>query len=317
MYFLLLLSLVLFNSDEKILEQGESFVPISDMDAYVYLLLPEKRSGFINDKHQMEKNLITMMNINIVDNYIKTNDLENHKVFNDVEELINQKSVDLDDDFYIKMGLDKQTAYDSVRNFLIKKERFVRMSKFIENQMLNGGIDNYLNEYFIINKKDYIKPENRDISLIKLDVSKYETLQAKKILEDLLKNDDFNYFSEAADKYSNDESVQLNHGHLKKFQQERFSYPFADYVFTYESEGVVPRIFKYDGHLYLIRINEIIEEQIPVFADYKEKLKTKLLPDLVDEKLQRIIDSQAKFKIKVNEEVAAHVFERYNALIED
>ncbi|MCB1581957.1 MAG: peptidylprolyl isomerase [Xanthomonadales bacterium] len=299
------------------MEQGDSFVPISDMDAYVYLLPPEKRYGFITDKNQMEKNLITMLNINIVNDFITENDLENHVIFSNIEEVVNDMTNDLDEEFYQKLGLDEKTAYQNVKNFIVKKEKFIRMSELLKDQLLHDGIDTYLNEYFILHKAEYIKPEKRDISLIKINSEQNDASLVKNILNDLLMHDDKSYFSEVALKFSNDESVQLNQGHLKEFQKGGFSYPFAEPVFAYESIGVIPKIFKYDGNYYIVRINNIINQVAPEFADVKEKLTEKLLPEIIQERVQRVIDSKAKFKLEVNHEVATHVFERYQVLFED
>jgi hypothetical protein len=315
MSYLFILTTLVLSTSEKILEQGDAFVPISDLDAYVYLLEPVKRPGFINDKRQIEKNLITMLNINIVNDYIESNDLKTHIAFSNIDETVNDMAVNLDDEFYLKLGIDKDTAHNNVKKFIVKKERFVRMSDLIKNQLLDGAIDGYLNEYFIINKSRFIKPEKRDISIIQLDIKKYDSEKTKNILNDLLKNDDFEYFSQIAADKSSDSSVQLNQGHLKEFRKNSFSYPFADTVFNQKSTGVIPRIFKYNDHYYIVRINQIREEVQPKYEDYKEQLTKELLPELVEKKLQRIIDSQAKFKIKLNDEVAAHIFERYKVLL--
>lgn len=316
-YLYLLLTTSLSNTNDKILEQGDVFVPISDMDAYVYLLPPDKRAGFVNDKQQMEKNLITMLNINIVDDYIKTNGLETHDAFNKINDIVNGMEVNLDDEFYMKLGLDKNSAYDHVKDFIIKKERFIRMSDLIKtNLTTNGVIDNYLKEYFVINKDKFTIPEKRDISLIELNESQHNASEVKNLLNDLLNNDDFDYFSQIADEFSNDETVKYNHGHLKEYQHRSFSYPFADTVFSFDKTGVLPRIFKFKNAYYLVRINKITPELEPKFEEHKEQLSDELLPEIVQEKLQRIIDSKAKFKIKVNEELAAHMFERYKVLLE-
>lgn len=317
MKLILLLLILNINPTTKVLEQGNTFVPLSDLDAYVYMLAPNKRAGFINDKIQIEKNLITILNLNIVKNYIQNTGLINHEVFNNVDDIVKEMPVDLDDEFYIKLGLEKNEAHEIVRDFIVKKEMFSRMSAYIKHELLNGSIENYLKEYFVLNKKHFLKEEKRDLSLIELNSSSYEIDVVKNILTELLQNDNFDNFSDMAVKYSIDESIDLNKGHLKFFRQSDFKYPFSQSVFEQNSIGVIPQIFKFESNYYLIRINEITPEVIPKFEEHRESIINKVLPDLVDTKLQNIINTQATNKVKVNPEIMAHVFERYKVLIEE
>lgn len=312
----LLLALNLAPS-KKVVEQGNSFVPLSDLDAYVYMLAPNKRAGFISDKAQIEKNLITMLNINIVNHYIKTNGLINHKAFHDVEDVVNKLPVDLDDEFYLKLDLEKSVAHKNVKEFIIKKEMFSRMSDYIKDDFLKGSIDKYVKEYFLLNQESFHTPEKRDISLIEFDSDVYNLENVKDILTAQLGSDEFEMFSEKAIKYSSDKSVQLNRGHLKAFREDDFKYPFTKSVFKQKTTGVIPNIFKFNQNYFIVRINKIIPDVQPKFEDHKVEIIKRILPELVDSKLQNIINTQAKNKIIVNPEVLAHVFERYKVLIEE
>lgn len=317
-YIIYIFLLSLFSPKDKIMEQGSSSVTIADIDSYVYLLEPAQRAGFINDKDQIEKNLITMLNINIVNNYIESNGISNDLAFLNIEETVKNLEVDLDDEFYLKLGLDKGISYENVKDFIVKKERFIRMSDVIKNQLLNGALNDYIKEYFIVNKSRFLKPESRKISLMKFKTDVYKLDEIKSTLNGLLEDDSLESLHHIIEtNLSKKDKVQFNHITSKEFIKSDFTFPFVKQVFDIQSIGVIPKIFKFEGYFYITRIDEIIKEKAPKFEDYKDELTDELLPEIVQAKLQRIINSQAKHKININEEVVAHVFERYKVLLED
>jgi hypothetical protein len=311
----LLLSL-LFSPSDSLLKQGESVVPLADLDSYVYLLPPEKRTGFINDKIQIEKNIITLLNINIVYDYIIKSDIESHELFSNIEDVINNKEIDLDDEFYLKLGIEKQVAYENVKHFIKKQEYYARMLKYLEYELMNGAINDLAKEYFLINSQKWSIAEKRDLSIIQINQEKLNQPEVEQILLNLLKDPTKEQFETIALEYSDDPTVKMNKGHLSKFRSKDLNYPFVDKIFSAEA-GVIPTIFKYDGKYLLIRVNEIVAAKEAKYEDHEEKIKLTLIDGMVSTQFQNIINTQANSKLEINPEVMTHVFERYKILAED
>jgi parvulin-like peptidyl-prolyl isomerase len=316
MFLISILYLLVMSPDVTIVKQNDTSVPLGDLDSYVYMLPPEKRSGFINDKRQIEKNIITLTNINIVYDHILNTDLKNDINFKVVEELVENKTLELDDEFYLKLGLDKQVAHDNVKQYLIKKEYYARLIKHIETELNKGKIDQLVNEYFLINFDKWVVPEKRDLSIIQIDAEDQSPLNIKNILTELIKDPSTENFEKFALEYSDDPTVKSNKGHLSTFRQRDLNYPFKDKIFEAKI-GIIPRVFKYEGRYYLVRVNNIIEKINPKLEDHKESIKNQIIKGAVETKFQNIINAQAMHKMNVSPEVMAHVFERYKVLIED
>ncbi|MCX7552644.1 peptidylprolyl isomerase [Marinicella sp. S1101] len=314
--FWLILSL---QPEQTILEQGSSSVPVSDLDAYVLSLSPESRPGFINDKMQIEKNIITMLNLNIVHDYINEQGLDTHEGFNKIPDLVNQTVDEMADDydeaFFVKLGLDKSDTLEKLKAFIIKKEYFARMPTYLQSELEKGAIDQLVSEYFMLNLKEWTVPEKRDLSLIKINEQKFTVEELKAILIDLISNDSFDYFSDIAPEISDDDSVKYNQGHLKEFRAVDLDFPFTDEIFEANINSTIPKLFKHEGYFYLIRVNAKIDEVKPKLEDYSDQIKADLLPQIVEKKLQNIINTQAKNKVNMDPEVMAQVFERYNPLL--
>jgi len=312
---IILLLLTLLQQDDFLLKQGVTSVGLGDLDAYVYLLPPEKRAGFVVDENQIEKNLITILNMNIVYDHVINSELNDLPTFNKVAKLVADKVIDLDDEFYMKLGLEQKQAESSVRSFIEKKEYYARMLEYLKTDLLEGRVDQLAKEYFLVNKSQWLVPEKRELSVILINKDSEYYSEVENIMNELIENPSIENFESYALKYSAHPSVKKNKGNLSYFTKKSFNMPFVDHVFS-APQGVVSSIYKYKKDYYLVRVNDIIPQKQADYAEHENKIKQQLTEELVDKKFQNIINTQANNKIEINSELMAHVFERYKVFIE-
>ncbi len=316
MKLLILLLLSLLDQDNVLVEQGGLNVELSDLDAYVYLLPADKRYEFSNDEQQIEKNIITILNMNIVYDYVKNSELQNKPMFNQITQLINETPIEPDAYFHEKLALEDGAMHEHVKGFILKKEYYRRLLEYIKNEFSEGKLDQLAKESFLVNSKSWKKPEERELSMIQIDPDSEHYDDSKELLLSLLSDQSYEKFVQSALEYSDDPSVQINKGNLATYRRDNFKMPFVDQVFSAPT-GVIPSLFKHNNSFYIVRVNEIIAGEEPVFEDYEDEIKAKLLDELVDQKFQSIINTKATNKIDVNAELMAHVFERYKVFKED
>ena len=313
---LLILLVALLSQNESLIKQGETTVKLDDLDSYVYLLEPSKRAGFVSDKGMIEKNLITMLNMNIVYDYVIDNELHKESIFENVVDLVEEKDLVLDDDFYIRLGLDQEAAHSNVRQFIVKQEYYARLLEYLKLELMAGKVNSLAKEYFLVNSSQWVIPEKRSLSIIQVNHGSEYYSDINDIYKQVAQDTDIANFEQLALKYSDDPTVELNKGNLSYFKKSDLKLPFVEEIFKAEP-GIIPSIFQYKKNYYIVRVNEIKPEVKPVYADYEEQIKLQLVGELVDVQFQNIINTQAASKIEVNPELMAHVFERYKVFTEE
>jgi hypothetical protein len=306
------LMMTLFNQSHYLVKQGDVEVSLSDLDAYVYLLGEGRRGGFSYQRDQIEKNIYTLLNINIVYQYVLNSDL---KELPHYQEILNTpESADdfADDGFFEKLNLDKAEAVSGIDEYQKKIAVYKATLQHLKDNIDNDQIETLAKEKFAINQARYALPEKRDISAIVLKVG--DEAAALDMLK-MAQGKDRDQFHELAAEHSVDPSKATNSGNWGEYRKERFTFPFVNQVFS-ASEGVVPQIFQDKMFYYIFRVNEIQEARQQTFDEVKEELVENLKGDTVVRQFQNIINTQAVNKMEVNPELVTHVFERYKVFTE-
>jgi parvulin-like peptidyl-prolyl isomerase len=307
MKLITLLLTTLFNQDAFLVKQGDVEVPLSDLDAYVYLLPESKRGGFADQQAQIEQNIYTILNINIVYHYINQSDLKNLEVFKEVINNVEQEQFDADDEFVSRLNLKEDELIKNVRNYKLKVEFYRSMLQHLNETVDESAVMKLAREQYLIKKSDYIIPEKRDVSVIVL--AEDQASLAQDIIESV-NSQSAEVFHQLAVEHSMDPSTELNQGNWGEFRQMHFNHSFAEQVFN-APLGVIPTVFRENGQQYIVRVNEIKPEVIQSFDEVKDQLFKQLKGRAVVRQFQNIINTQAINELQVNPEVVAHVFERY------
>ncbi len=313
MKLLILLISSLFNQDAYLVKQGGIEVPLSDLDAYVYLLKKDKRGGFAVQQQQIEKNVFTLLNINIVYQHILNSDLKDLDRFKDVIKTVNEDEWIPETVFLEMLDLESKTMEQSVRSYVIKREYYKTLLAYLEETTTEEMLKNSIKEYFMVNKAKFIKPAKRDLSVIMLD--EVDTNDSDAILNEL-KSSDQASFQIKASEISTDPSKSINEGHWGEFRENQFNYAFKEKVFN-APLGVIPEVLTDKGTRYIIRVNKIVPSEPGKLADAKTEIYQQLKKKAVKRKFQSIINAKVQHEIEVNPELIAHIFERYKVFIEE
>ena len=305
----------LLSQDDVLVEQGEVAVSLSDLDAYVHNLRPESRFGFVEDKGQVEKNILTLLNINFIHQYLQDKKLIDKKEFATALEAVESAGIAVDSQYADKLGLNESEFLVVLKSYALKSELFSRLNIYFQQEMLKGIIQSLAHDQFILEKSKYRQNEKRRLSVIQLSKENHNQAYAIDVLNQVIDGEDFN---ELAVKVSDDPSVLLNMGDWSFYSQDQFKYIFSTDVFSVKDLGVIPSVFETKEDYYLISVEEIIPPKDADFEDHKQRIVDELLPGLAKRKMQNIINEySSKGDIKVNGDTISEVYQRYLVFEED
>jgi hypothetical protein len=249
--------------------------------------------------------------MNIVYRYLMDSELKDTEPFSQIPAQVAAVELTIDDEFFEKLGLQKDATLASIKQFMIKKEYFRAMLQHVKDSVTPESMADLISEYYLVNKAKYVAPESRDLSVI----SVADKEQAK-ALQSQLKGQDLAQFHAMAKTHSTDPSVELNEGNWGEFRESDFRYHFVNHVFN-APVGVMDEVYFHNGEYLVVRVNAINEAQPMSYEQAKDQIFRELKDNTIKRKIQSIINTQARFEIEINPESTAHVFERYKVFIEE
>lgn len=308
--FIAFIFTLMLSQNDVLVQQSGVSVPLSDVDSYFHEIPPDIRTQLSYDPLQLEQDIIGMLNMNIIYDHIQSQGLVEQSPFKNVIQQIKSKPLDMDASVYKSLGVSADEFEKNYRHYLIKKALYSTLQDYLLQQIDEKKATRLAHDRFLVNQKQYRKPQKRDIGMIKLSMDKYSQDDVLALVKDLLKEDTAERFSDLAGDVSTDKTVEYNAGQLGQFHQAGFRYPFAETVFTAD-KGVVPAVFQQDDAWYIVRVNDIIAGQPGKFADHQDDLVARIKNEMMERQFQYIIDQYAKNSIEVNKELVADVFRRY------
>lgn len=305
--------LMLLNQDTTLIEQHHASVPVYDVDSYVYELPQVERLKISDDKKRLSADIVTMLNVNIVNHYLSNNHLLDDEYFQEVVESNQTMTIELDESFADKLGIDNDVFKKNFRKYLLKKALYQRLKSYLLMQIDDAKVEKFAHDRFSITKNKLKTPEKRDIGMIKLSQEQYDQAKVLDIVKSLRSDDSIEAFKDSAIKFSQDTTVKYNDGQLGQFHQEGFRYPFANTVFSAEV-GTVPAVFEKDGYWYIVRVNKIIDAKPAQFEDHKTDMVANIKEEMMERQFQSIIDEYAQHEVKINQEKFDDIFSRYEVI---
>jgi len=302
--------MLLLGQGDVLIEQHGAEVPVGDVDSYIHDLPNDIRRNISFDKFQLEKDILGMLNMNIVYQYLHDSKLIEDPYFQDVIEQTKNKELDVDDVFLQKLDLSADNFSQSYQHYLTKKALYSALKDYILNDIDRNKAEKLAHDRYKINQSDYLKPEQRGIGMIQLSQENYTQEQVLKIIKDLMAHDSPTFFSEQAKALSEDSTVTMNSGQLGLFKQSGFRYPFATDVFQ-SNKGLVPAVFEKDNNWYIVRVNKIIPSQPTPFEDLKDDMIDDIMTKSMRRQFQSVISQYAQYQVEVNKELVDGIFSRY------
>lgn len=307
---LVVLFMLLLGQGDVLIEQHGAQVPVGDVDSYIHDLPEDVRKSISYDKFQLEKDILGMLNMNIIYQYLQDSGLINDPYFQNVAQQISETDKDIDPSFVNKMSLDMSDFEATYRHYLTKKALYSALKKYIMQDIDRQQAEKLAYDRYRTAKNDYVKPEQRDIAMIQLSQEKYSQEDVLSMVKELMADDSIDSFSEKAKKLSEDHTVNMNAGQLGLFKQSGFRYPFAEEVFQ-SGNGLVPAVFEKDDNWFIVRVNKIIPAQRIPFDEVKQKMVDEIVEQSMRRRFQSIINEYAQYEVEVNKELVDDIFSRY------
>ncbi|KAA3645973.1 MAG: hypothetical protein DWP95_03775 [Proteobacteria bacterium] len=305
----LLLSIML-NQNDVLVQQSGASVPLSDVDSYFNEIPPDVRSDLSFDNMQLESNIIGMLNMNIIYDYIHNQGLINQSPFSEVVDNVLKQPVIIDETVYKRLQVPEDQFKANYLKYLTKKALYSTLQDHLYQNIDEAKAVRLAQDRFLVFKNQYRIPEKRDIAMIKLSMADYNQSEVLSLVKQLMADDSQQHFRELANKVSTDQTVKYNDGQLGQFHQAGFRYPFAEEVFAADM-GVVPAVYKKDQSWYIVRVNDIIPSQEAEFSAHKDELVAKIKTEMMERQFQSIINEYAQHEIKINKELVDDIFSRY------
>ena len=315
MKLIFLLLTGLFNQDTFLVKQDDVFVDLSELDAFVFSMSDKERIQFSDNKQHIENTILTLLNINIVYQYITNSELDDLELFQQIKNQDFQvKSDDSVSKFSNALSLTSEQVTESYKTYKIENEYYRTLLSYINSQADEKLIP-LAKEHYLINKKDYVIAEKRDLSVIVLNNDAAAQISHISLMNEL-KETTIENFHHKATELSVDLSKDSNQGNWGDYRKSDFNYAFKETVFA-ANVGVIPQLFEEGNKAYIVRVNCIKPEKVLVFDEVKEKIIYKLKGKTVNQEFQNIINQKGNYKVEVNAELVAHVFERYKVFNEE
>ena len=153
-----------------------------------------------------------------------------------------------------------QGVYDSPRmQALIEKavgDTVLReMYRLYKEQQPPVDLEALARDYYKANLANYLRPEKVNAAHILIDTKSRTEEEAKalaeKIRQEALNGKDF---AQLADEYSDDQSVETNHGQLGFFDKSRMVEPFAEAAFALKETGDISPVVETKFGFHIIKL---------------------------------------------------------------
>ncbi|TDR20811.1 peptidylprolyl isomerase [Marinicella litoralis] len=295
--------------DGFLLKQDTTTIELSEVDAFVHSIPSEFREGYIAKASQFEKDIYTVLNVNLVFDYLEKSDLltqvaaDQSIVENDFKDKIDQNFID-------KLGYTVDEFNQILKAFDRKKQYVVGFQHYIYNQIDDAAADELAEEYYKVNRVKYIKPKSMDLSQISFSKEKFSKEKVTEILN-YIGTDSKERFTEMAVAHSSDPSVKSNKGELGTYKENLYKGHVGKEIFMIDELGMHSHILQDKENYYLVYINGINPQDTIPFDDVKVELRDSIKQNMADKKFNNIMSSISNKEIEVNIEQLATITERY------
>ena len=305
---------------EVIAKQGDAEITVQMFDAFAYSLPNDILVDYFVDRDRLETTLVNFLNIELINLYVTKNDIDKTEVFGQVKKDLEEDYSDknLDKKFIDTLGYDAEEFKKLLFDFELKKEYYKKLQYELVHEKSDADFEELAYEQYITRKKQFIKPEKRNISHIFLDFRDKDKRtifeKAEKVLQKVI--DDSSLFEQLVKEYSDDPTAESNQGNLGEFTKRQLESSISGAIFLQEKPGIIPKLLENPQGYFIVRLNEITPaEQIP-FEDAKSDMIASIKSNVGQKKFQNILTKQSQSKIDINAAVIEKIVKRYDVFIE-
>ncbi len=292
-----------------LLKQDNTEITVAEIDAFVHGIPTEYRSSYVAKSSQFEKDLYTVLNINLVYDYLKNEGLLN-AVKQDQKVTESDFTGDLDLQFIEKLGYDRDQFNEILIQFDMKKQYVKGFQYYILNNVNLKDAEELAVEYYQANSEKYSLPKRMDLSRITLSKSRYHFNEVLK-LKDEINVKDKAYFSEVAIQNSTERLVITNGGELGLVTQDALRRKIGLLLFESDQIGFHNYIFEDSRNYYLYYINDIVQAEKLSYDVIKSDLVKSIKQNIADSEFAEVMTKITDKKIDINIEEFSTIQSRY------
>jgi|GEM_PF-5389180 len=296
-----------FNS--YLLKQDNTIISVEEVDAFVHGISSEHREAYVAKSSQFEKDVYTVLNINLVYDYLNENNLLD--VIKQDQKVVENDFLDqIDKDFIYNLGYEPEKFNEILKDFDLKKQYVKGYQYYLFNHINLKDAEELAYEYYLANSEMYSKPKRMDLSRITLSKSRYHFNEVLKLKEEISLEDKA-YFSDMAIQYSTERLVITNGGELGLIPKEALSKKIGRLLFKSTEKGFKNHIFEDSKNFYLYYINDIVKSELMSFESIKPDLIKSIKQNMADNEFAEVMARITEKKIDINIEEFSSIQSRY------
>ncbi|WP_395374397.1 peptidylprolyl isomerase [Marinicella sp. W31] len=306
---------------DVIAKQGDAEVNIKMFDAFAYSLPNDILVDYFVDRDRLETTVINFLNIELINQYIVKSGIAESEVFQNVKQELEEKYKDktIDSKFTTTLGYESEVFKQLLFDFDLKKEFYKKLQYELVHEKEDSAFEELAYEQYITKKKQFVKPEKRNISHIFLDFRDKDKRmvfeKAEKVLAQVVA--DNTLFEQLVEEYSDDPTAESNQGNLGEFTKRQLESSISGPIFAQEKNGIIPRLLENSQGYFIVRLNEVIPSKQISFEETKSDMIESIKSNTGQKKFQNILTEQSKSKIDINAANIEKVVRRYDVFLEN
>lgn len=295
------------------IEKSNIVVKVSDVDVLVYGVPTTALHKLLETPSQLEKNIISMLNIKTVNQYLKDEKLLQQEPFKSIkiERQFDDERISL---FVKRFGYDESVFKKHLEDFEYQKQYFKTLADYFRGQISNQDLEDLAFEHYLVNKSKYLQPERRELMVVQLDKASHSKSQANDVLNQLKQDLSESFFEKTAAEHSADEASKLTGGRFGAVAKNQVNLPFAEEIFLQPVPGLIDYLYQTDEAFYIVRIVDILPPSARPFKELKEELMAALAEGMAEQKINNVINGQSG-RVVANPDTARAIFSRYHFLL--
>ena len=289
------------------LSQGDFKLKESNLDATLYELTLDE----LQQVAQTPKDLDTLLDNNLkyefIFDYIKKNKLEQTTFYSDSikEASLMYEKTTSKPFFYTALGYEKEAFLEKYKTFCLKKTLYGNIFQYFESEVDEESI----NKLYQLYQSNVVEDSNNYKTIKATLIELTDNIEDYKSVYMSLKDLDYKQFYEVIsdqERFSRFKDITVDHDNYKLYTE-----PFITDVFQSElTKGLVKKVFKHNGHVYLMRLNDVFIDEAKkelALQSYKNTLKY----EYGTSEVQKIINEYTVGKPKIYSEDAVKLRDRY------
>jgi len=304
-------------SDNKFISQSGVSVTTDDIDGFAFKMPTELRAGFFESPERIDKTIMNLLTMKIVNKYAQDNNLiemseVNDTVKNKMNDIVSYRS---EDDNYLK----KEIEYKLIKKYVYIEEKYKYFQNYFRSTIKEDELHELANELYELNKESFYKEETRDIDYISFIYNENNKKQKESISKDIFNNlrSSKTTMGKIIKRFKNkDPDFESVKGFNNYVYNDRDGV-FSEAVFKNKKLGLIESIVDVNNRYIILVINRINEAGYESFKKVKGSIIAKLKEEKTVRDYNKLMLDLTGDKIEINELNIVSLRTRYEPITKE